>query len=48
MTAVIYPETAYAEEGTGVGLMVRGRELPAKIVPMPFVPHRYYKKTKAN
>ncbi len=46
--AMGYVETAYAEEGTGVGLMVRGRELPAKIVPMPFVPHRYYRKTKAN
>lgn len=46
--AMGYVETAYAEEGTRVGLTVRGRQLPAKVVAMPFVPHRYFRKTKAN
>ena len=46
--AMGYVETAYAEEGTSIGLTVRGRELPAKVVSLPFVPHRYYRKTKAN
>ena len=27
---------------------VRGKELPARIVPMPFVPHRYYRALEAN
>ena len=27
--------------GTALHLMVRGKPLPARVVPMPFVPHRY-------
>jgi aminomethyltransferase len=27
--------------GTALGLQVRGRSLPASVVPLPFVPHRY-------
>jgi len=27
--------------GTEVDLMVRGKPLPAKVAPMPFVPNRY-------
>ena len=30
-----------AEDGTALTLMVRGKPLPATVVPMPFVPHRY-------
>ena len=30
-----------AEDGTALDLMVRGRPLPARVAPLPFVPHRY-------
>jgi aminomethyltransferase len=36
-----YVATAFAADGTRIALMVRGKPLPARIVPMPFVPHRY-------
>jgi len=36
-----YVENGFAEPGTGVQLMVRGKELAASIVALPFVPHRY-------
>ncbi len=29
--------------GTRVGLIVRGKPLPATVVPLPFVPHRYHR-----
>ena len=35
------PDAAYAEAGTPVNLMVRGKALGGSIVPLPFVPHRY-------
>jgi aminomethyltransferase len=41
-----YVETAFAEPGTGVELMIRGHARPATIVPLPFVPHRYVRKGK--
>jgi aminomethyltransferase len=39
--AMGYVAAAYAEAGTPVNLMVRGRALGAGIVPLPFVAHRY-------
>jgi len=36
-----YVAEAAAEPGTAVGLMVRGRRLPARVTALPFVPHRY-------
>jgi aminomethyltransferase len=42
--AMGYVDAAHAAEGTAVGLIVRGKTLPAKIAAMPFVPHRYYRK----
>jgi aminomethyltransferase len=39
--AMGYVETAFAADGTGIDLLVRGKALPARIAPMPFVPHRY-------
>jgi aminomethyltransferase len=36
-----YVENGFAEPGTGVQLIVRGKELAASIVALPFVPHRY-------
>jgi aminomethyltransferase len=41
--ALGYVETAYAKIGTPVSLMVRGKALPASIVSVPFVPHRYFR-----
>lgn len=33
----------FAEPGTPVLLEVRGKDLPAKVVTMPFTPHRYFR-----
>ena len=34
----------YAEPGTPVNLMVRGKALSRVVAPLPFVPHRYARK----
>ncbi|HUO99458.1 MAG TPA: glycine cleavage system aminomethyltransferase GcvT [Rhizomicrobium sp.] len=39
--AMGYVETTYAGDGTKIDLLVRGKALPARVAPMPFVPHRY-------
>ncbi|MEJ0015941.1 MAG: glycine cleavage system aminomethyltransferase GcvT [Acetobacteraceae bacterium] len=39
--AMGYVRRDLAAEGTTLHLMVRGKPLPARVVPMPFVPHRY-------
>ena len=39
--AMGYVETNFANDGTEIGLLVRGKEMPARVAPMPFVPHRY-------
>ena len=36
-----YVRKDLAADGTALHLMVRGKPLPARVVPMPFVPHRY-------
>jgi aminomethyltransferase len=41
--AMGYVETSFAANGTELDLMVRGKNLPAKVSPMPFVPNRYYR-----
>jgi glycine cleavage system T protein (aminomethyltransferase) len=41
--AMGYVDARFATPGTAVIVSVRGKELPARIVPMPFVPHRYYR-----
>jgi aminomethyltransferase len=38
-----YVASAFAAPGTPVGLVVRGKTLPAKIASMPFAPHRYFR-----
>jgi aminomethyltransferase len=43
-----YVETAHAEPGHVVDLMVRGTARSATIVPLPFVPHRYVRPKKAT
>ena len=40
--AMGYVAAARAASGTAVGLNIRGATRPARIVPMPFVPHRYH------
>jgi len=42
-----YVESEYAQPGHTVDLLVRGVPRAATIVPMPFVPHRYYRPKKA-
>ncbi|MGQ0662023.1 MAG: glycine cleavage system aminomethyltransferase GcvT [Pseudomonadota bacterium] len=41
--AMGYVETCAAAAGTPVNLMVRGTPRPARVVKLPFVPHRYYR-----
>lgn len=41
--AMGYVETGHASEGTEINAMVRGKALPARVVPMPFIPHRYHR-----
>ncbi|MBS0521085.1 MAG: glycine cleavage system aminomethyltransferase GcvT [Proteobacteria bacterium] len=41
--AMGYVERAHAANGTKVDLLVRGKPVPAEIVPMPFVKHAYYR-----
>ena len=36
-----YVQNAQSEPGTPIQLIVRGKPLPAAIVRLPFVPHRY-------
>ncbi len=42
--AMGYVAAGAAEPGTPVNLMVRGKEVAATVVPLPFVPHRYHRK----
>lgn len=43
--AMGYVRASYAEPGKPVNLMVRGKALSASIAPLPFVPHRYVRKS---
>ncbi len=42
--AMGYVESAFADIGTKLELMVRGKALAAVVAPMPFVPHTYKRK----
>jgi aminomethyltransferase len=46
--AMAYVESGSAADGTALELEVRGKRLPANVVPMPFVPHRYHRKGAAK
>ncbi len=39
--AMGYVRRELSEDGSKLSLMVRGKPLPATVVPLPFVPHRY-------
>lgn len=41
--AMAYVDAASAAPGTALEIEVRGKRLPARVVPMPFVPHRYFR-----
>jgi aminomethyltransferase len=41
--AMGYVDRAHAATGTKLALMVRGKKVPAEIVPMPFVKHTYWR-----
>ncbi len=41
--AMGYVDMAQSDEGTEVGLMVRGQSRPAKIAPLPFIPPKQYR-----
>ncbi len=41
--AMGYVDAAFAEAGTPLQLIVRGRALPAVVADMPFTPHRYFR-----
>jgi aminomethyltransferase len=45
--AMAYVDAAQTAEGTALDIEVRGKRLPARVVPMPFVPHRYHRKGAA-
>jgi aminomethyltransferase len=45
--AMAYVQSADAVDGTELEVEVRGKRLPARVVPMPFVPHRYHRKGAA-
>ena len=42
--AMAYVPAALAVEGQSITLAQRGKVFQAKVVPMPFVPHRYHRK----
>jgi aminomethyltransferase len=39
--AMGYVQSEFAENGTALELKVRGQSMPARVAPMPFVPHGY-------
>lgn len=41
--AMAYVDSAHARPGTLLAIEVRGRMLEARVVPLPFVPHRYHR-----
>ena len=38
-----YVAAAHIAPGTALEIELRGKRLPAVVVPMPFVPHRYHR-----
>ena len=43
--AMGYVESSFAANGNEIALMIRGKPNPARVAPMPFVPHRYKRAT---
>ena len=45
--AMAYVDAAHTADGTSLQIEVRNKRLDAHVVPMPFVPHNYYRGAKA-
>ncbi len=45
--AMGYVDAPHAVDGTPVRVEIRGKDHPAVVTPMPFVPHRYFRKSAA-
>ncbi len=45
--AMGYVAASASAPGTPLTLSVRGKELAAAVAPLPFVPHRYFRKPKS-
>ncbi|MEZ5995096.1 MAG: glycine cleavage T C-terminal barrel domain-containing protein [Hyphomonadaceae bacterium] len=43
-----YVETALADPGASLDLMIRGQPRPATVTPLPFVPHNYHRPKKGS
>lgn len=41
--AMAYVDAAHAAAGSTLTIDMRGKRLPARVVPLPFVPHRYHR-----
>ena len=41
--ALAYVQTQYAQAGTRLNAMVRGKAVPMEVSPLPFVPNRYFR-----
>lgn len=41
--AMAYVASEHAADGTNLSIDVRGKRLDARVAPMPFVPHKYYR-----
>jgi aminomethyltransferase len=46
--AMGYVTRSHSEPGTPVTIIIRGTAHPATVVPMPFMPHRYFRKTRSG
>jgi len=46
--AMGYVSPPHAEPGVRVEILIRDKPNPAIVVPMPFIAHRYYRKTKSG
>jgi aminomethyltransferase len=46
--AMGYVDREFSADGTEVDLLVRGKPMPARVAPMPFVPHRYKRSEPAK
>jgi len=46
--AMGYIVSTFAEPGTEIDLLIRGKAMPARVAPMPFAPHRYKRATKPS
>jgi aminomethyltransferase len=46
--AMGYVKSEFSQPGTRLDLLVRGRAMPAEVVAMPFVPHRYKRAKQEN